>query len=200
MKKFLALLLAIIMVIMLAACNKQNAELSRGTIEGDVYKNESMGFEFIKPASWVYSTDEEIAAAMNLAVDNFFDDNFKEALENNPSIYDMMVVDMTTRTNINVGYENLKKTFATNITEEQYIEALKQQVSNVSGMTFSFSDELETVKLGDSEFTKCVCDTTANGVNMTQVYYLRKIDGYMTFVIVTITSGYTVADIEAMFQ
>ena len=61
-------------------------------------------------------------------------------------------------------------------------------------------DEIEKVKLGETEFTKLVCDTAVSGMNMTQVYYLRKVDGYMTFVIVTITSGYTVADIEAMFS
>ena len=116
MKKFLALLLAIVMVAMLVGCvtdapNKQNVEISRGKIVADVYKNEYLGFEFTKPASWVYSTDEEIAAAMNLAVDKLLGDNYKEALENNPAIYDMMVVDTITRTNINIVYENLKKRF-----------------------------------------------------------------------------------------
>ena len=200
MKKILSLLLAIIMVMTLAACNKQSVEITRGTIEGDVYKNETLGVEFTKPSSWVYATDEQIAASVNVAIDTLLGDNFKEALENNPAIYDMMVVDMLTGTNINVVYENLEKTFAKSLTIEQYVDALKQQVSNVSGMTVSFSDELEKVKLGESEFTKCVCDTTVSGINMTQVYYLCKIDGYMMSVIVTITSGYTVTDIEAMFK
>ena len=70
----------------------------------------------------------------------------------------------------------------------------------MSGMQISFSDKLEKVKLGEIEFTKCVCETTANGVNMKQVYYLHKVDGYMVSVIVTITSGYTIAEIENMFK
>ncbi len=214
MKKILALLLAIVMMSMLVACGTdspngdvndtgvetQKAELSRGKIEGDIYKNEYLGFEFVKPSTWIYSTDEEIAAAMNIAVDNILGDKYREALENNPTVYDMMVVDMVTRSNISVMYENLKKTFASNITEEQYVEALKQQFAGVSGMTVTFPDKLEKVKLGDTEFTKCVCNTTAYGVSMTQVYYLRKVDGYMASVIVTLTNGYTVADVEAMFK
>ena len=199
MKKFLALLLTIVMLAALVGCST-GAKISRGTVEGDVYQSEYLGLKFTKPSSWVYSTDEEIAAAMNFAAENLLDENFKKALENNPTIYDMMVVDTLTRTNINVGFENLKKTMSSNITVEQYVDALKNQIADVDGMTVSFHDGLETVKLGETEFTKCVCDTTANGVKMTQVYYLRKIDGYMTFVIVTITSGYTVADIEAMFS
>ncbi len=214
MKKNFALALAILMMLMLVACGNdtpqgnvsdtdaetQKAELSRGKIEGDVYKNEFLGFEFVKPSSWVYSTDEEIAAVMNVAVDNILGDKYKEALENNPAVYDMMVVDIVTRSNISVVYENLQKTFATNITEEQYIEAVKQQVSGVSGMTISFSDKLENVKLGKTEFKKCVCETEAYGVKMTQVYYLHKFDVYMASVIVTLPDGYSVADIEAMFR
>ena len=199
MKKFLALLLTVVMLMALIGCSK-GAEPTRGTIEGDVYQNEYMGIKFTKPSSWVYSTDEEIATVMNLAADTFLDENLKKALENNPTIYDMMVVDTSTRTNINVGYENLKKTLSSNITVEQYVESFKKQIAEVDGMTVSVRDGLETVKLGETEFTKFICDTKANGVEMTQVYYLRKIDGYMTFMIATITSGYTVADIEAMFN
>ena len=217
MKKILSLLLAILMLVALVSCVKKTdgeqgtestttvattakPELSRGKIEGDAYKNNYLGFEFTKPDSWVYSTDEEIAQMLNLTVDNILGDKFKEALENNPAIYDMMVVDSVTRTNINVVYENLKKSFASNITEEQYVDALKQQMAGVSGMTVTFPDKLETAKLGETEFKKCVCTTVSGGVTMTQVYYLRNVDGYMACVIVTIVKGYTVADIEAMFK
>ena len=200
MKRFLALALALITLTAFIGCNVQKVELSRGTIDGDVYKNEVLGFEFTKPDSWVYSTDEEIADALDFAADNLLDENFKEALENNPSVYDMMVIDSITRANINVAYENLRKTFSSNITEEQYVEALKEQLKDVTTMTVTFPDELETAKLGSTEFKKCVCTAKVSGVTMTQVYYLCNIGGYMASVIVTIPSGYTVAQIEAMFK
>lgn len=205
MKKRLALILAIVMVLMLGGCqlnlnNKGKVKPSRGSIEGDVYTNEYLGFQFTKPGSWVYSTDEEIAAAMKLGAETILGDNFKDTLESNPSVYDMMVVDMYTRTNINVGYENLSKTFSTNITIEQYVEALKKQLAGVSGMTVTFPETFDTVKLGETEFTRVICSTAVQGVSMTQVYYLKKVNGYMSLVIVTIPSEYTVNQIEAMFQ
>jgi hypothetical protein len=89
---------------------------------------------------------------------------------------------------------------STNITVEQYIAAVKKQLESVTEMTVTFPDTYDTVKLGETEFTRVVCSTTASGVNMTQVYYLRKMDGYMGFVIATIVKDYTVADIEAMFK
>ena len=212
MKKILALALALIMALLLISCNfdfnkgvqpdngKKEAELSRGTIEGDVYTSEYLGVSFTKPESWIYSTDEEIAAAMNLGVDAFFDENFKNALENNPSIYDMMVVDSITRSNINIGFENLSKTFSTNITVEQYVQSIKKQLSNASGVTVTFPETFETVKLGKTEFTKVVCTVTVQGISMEQVYYLNKADKYMRFIIVTIPRGYTSEQIEAMFH
>jgi len=173
---------------------------SRGTIEGDVYKNEYLGFEFTKPKSWVYSTDEEIAEIVDLGAEMILGDNFKNTLKNNPSVYDMMVVDSVTRTNINIGYENLSKTLSTNITVEQYVDAVKSQLAEVSDMKVTFPDTFETAKLGETEFTKVVCSATTQGVSMTQVYYLNKTGKYMSFVIVTIPTGYTVSEIEAMFQ
>ena len=205
MKKILVLILAIVMALSFVACDSaqsgnQTASVSRGTIKDGVYTSEYLGLSFTKPATWVYSTDEEIAAAINLGAEKLLGENFKDALENNPSIYDMMVVDPITRSNVNVGIENLSKTFSSNITVEQYIQSLKAQLANVSGMTVTFPGSVETVKLGKTEFTKVVCTVTAMGVSMKQVYYLNKADKFMRFVIVTIPSGYTVEQIEAMFQ
>ena len=199
MKKIFALLLAMLMVVTLVACNIGGAAPSRGEIDGRVYKNEFLGIEFTRPSSWRYYSDEEIASAMNVAVDSLKSENIKKSLEINPAIFDMMVVDASTGTNINVVYENLKKVFSSNVSMEKYVEQLKKNVKS-EGMNVTFSDELEKVKLGDTEFTKCVSTVRAYGVTMTQVYYLKKIDGYMTSVIVTIVNGYSISDIEAMFK
>lgn len=206
MKKLLSLMLAVVMLFLLVACQDEEPvttpapEPIRGTIADTVYKNDYLGLEFTRPDSWVYSTDDEIAQAMNIGVEKLLGENFKEVLENNPSIYDMMVVDTISRSSINVGYENLSKTMSTNITVEQYIAAVKKQFESITEMTVTFPDTYDKVKLGETEFTRVVCSTTASGVNMTQVYYLRKMDGYMGFVIATIVKDYTVADIEAMFK
>ena len=213
MKKSLCLLLSLVTLFLLVSCDLPSfiggqepeesptkIEPTRGTIEGDVYKNEYLGFEFTKPTSWVYSTDEEIAEMVDLGAEMIAGDKFEQALKNNPTVYDMMVVDSITRTNLNIGYENLSKTLSSNITIEQYIEALKGQLADVSEMTVSFPETYETAKLGEVEFTKVVCSIKAQGVSMTQVYYLRKTDGYMSFVIVTIPRGYTVSQIEGMFK
>ena len=214
MKKLLSVLLVLIMTLTMVACTAKNdpqesettteaeskVELSRGKFNGDVYTNEFLEFSFTKPATWIYSTDEEIASMVNLGAEAILGENFKETLEKSASIYDMLVVDSVTRTNISVGYENLAKNLATNITIEQYVDALKRQFESVPSMTVTFPDTYETATLGKTEFTKVVCSTSTQGVTMTQIYYLKKVDVYMTFIIVTIPSGYTASQIEAMFK
>ncbi len=216
MKKLLALLLICAIATLSTGCfvdlsdkiiggdddktiEAKKPELSRGTFDGNVYESEFLGLKFTKPESWVYSTDEEISAAMGYSAD-ILGENIKQAFENNTVVYDMMVRDTLSGTNINISYEDLAKSLATNITEKQYIEAVKQQFANVEGMTVTFSDEIETVKLGDCDFTRVICSSSIYGVEMTQVYYIRKIENYMSNVIVTIVSDLTIEDIEAMFE
>ena len=134
MKKLLALLLAIVMASLMVACfpnddekatdaNKTVEEsetnapestpnITRGTFEGDIYTNSSLGFKFTKPASWVFSTDEEIAAMVNLGAEKIYGENFEQTLKTSSAVYDMMVVDSLTGTNFNVGYENLALSLA----------------------------------------------------------------------------------------
>ena len=229
MKKWVAILLALAVIWTLAGCNQAQSDdnettgikeseplgqttgtvtdevpeesaLSRGTFDGAVYTNKYLGFQFEKPQSWVYSTDEEIAAMINMTVDNILGDNFKDALEKSPTVYDMMVVDTVTRSNINIGYENLFSSLSTNITIDQYAEAVKRQFSSIEGMTVTFPETYDTVKLGGSEFTRIVCTVTVDDVSMSQAYYLQKKDIYMAFVIVTVTPGCTLDEIEAMFH
>lgn len=199
MKKLMSLTLAVITVLTLVSCGLGKTEVSRGVIEGDVYKSEFIGIEFTKPESWIYSTDEEIAEALNMGADFLVEDKFKEAIENSDSVYDMMVKDSITGTNINVGVENLARTLSTNATEKQYLDALKSQLSEVSSMEVIFPEEYDSAKLGDTEFTRAICEAKVMGVTMTQAHYVRKVDGYMCYVVVTVVKGYTVEDIEAMF-
>ena len=200
MKKLTSLLLAVVMVVLLVGCMGGSVEISRGTTSGDTYRSETLNLQFTKPASWVYATDEEIAAAVNVGADLLDNEDLKTALENNPAIYDMLVKDLSTGTNVMIGYENLAKTLSSNITEKQYLDAVKEQFGAVSSVKVTFSETYDTVKLGKTDFLRVVCNTTASGVSMQQVYYVHKMDGYMGLVIVTIPKGYTVAQIEAMFK
>ena len=198
MKKIISLTLAIVILILASGCSP-DFQMTRGKIEGNVYLNETLFFKFNKPDSWVYSTDEEIAAAINVGIDALSKD-FKGTVDANLTTYDMMAVDSVTRANLSVGYENLEKSMASNITVEQYINAMKEQSKQLTGITIFFPDNYDAAKLGKDYFTKLVCTTVMRGVEITQVYYLRKVDKYMATIIVTLPKdSYTIRELEEMF-
>jgi hypothetical protein len=180
--------------------NKDISELTRGELDEDLYTNKFLEIKFNKPEDWEYATDSEVAELVGMSAEMIYGDVFNETLLENLSVYDMLAKDAATGTNVMVGYENLAKTLSTKTTVEQYVDALERQMGTVSGMKVSFPDEYEDVKLGEIEFTKVACKTTMQGVTMDQVYYLKKVDGYMCFVIITVRTGYTVAEVEAMFE
>ena len=222
MKKLICLLLALVMLLALVGCDEPSEstptepttptttqppvtdppkpEISRGSVDGTVYTNAYLGFEFHAPSTWVYSTDEEIAAMMNLGVETLLGSAYKDVIKDLSSAYDMMVADVVSGSSLLTGYESLK--YVSNITEEQYLAAVKAQMENVSGVTVVFPDTYDTVRLGQTEFMRAVCTSTAAGVTFTQVYYVHKVDGYMSFLILTVAAGceYTLEQIEGMFQ
>lgn len=201
MKKLTALLLAFVLILSFAACGSDGdteKELARGVIDGDVYKSDYTGLQFTKPAEWVYSTDEEIAAAMNIGAEAL-GDQFAETLATLTTVYDMMVIDPTTGTNVSIAYENLTLSGAADMTNEEYLEAMKTQMAAVESMQIVFG-EPGTVSLGDGEYLRVLCTTTLNEMSVEQVYYLRNIDGYMNFIIVTLAGDYDAAAVEAMFK
>ncbi len=221
MKKLICLMLALVMLLAFVGCDEpkepttttptttgtqppaggpSKPELSRGTVNGNVYTNSYLGFSFNAPETWVYATDEEIAQMINVGAEAVLGSAFKETLKDVGSVYDMLAADVVSGSSVNVGYENLAKTMASNITETQYMAAVKAQFENISGMTVVFPDTYDTVKLGQTDFLRAVCTATAQGVTFTQVYYVHKVDGYMSFVILTLTSGYTLAEIEPLFS
>jgi len=178
----------------------QIKKLTRGTIDGNVYTNEYLDFSINKPDNWVFYSDEEIATLLSFSLDVFTTGDFEKTLDENMLLYDMMVYDPVTLSNLSVAYENLAKTVGFIITEEQYIEALKTQMATHTIMDVTFSDEIETVKLGNQEYKRVLCTTVAEGVTMTQAYYLAVVDKYMSLVTITLANGCELADVEAMFQ
>ena len=201
MKKILSVILCAFLLLSLFGCaGLATLVPERGVIEDNVYKSESLGITFTKPDRWSYYSDEQIAELHDIAVDELATEKFAEALENSDAIYDMMAIDSNNGTNISVGYENLLRTLSVSITAEDYIETLKEQMSEVTGIETEFSDEITTQKLGEVEFAKIVCTSSINGEKLTQVFYARKVGAFMGYIVLTIPKGYTVEYIEGLFS
>lgn len=196
MKKLLALVLTACMLLCFASCSA--AKVQRGTIDGNVYKSEYSGITFTKPDGWVYSSDEEIAKTMNIGSEMLDRNNFEKAVTEAASTYDMMVKDSVTGSNVSVSYENLEVTNNEDKTLEEYIDIALEQLKEQDIIKYEIGESKELTLCGET-YTRIITTASYNGVEMTQAYYMRKIDNIIVNIIVT-AIGTEISDIEAMFS
>ena len=109
MKRTLSILLAVMMLLSVAACNNTPAspKLTRGTWTGDEYANEFAGIRFTIPDGFVKLSDEELSEALSLGQE-FIDateDELKLAELN--TVYDAMVQDPSTGVNVIIMFEKV---------------------------------------------------------------------------------------------
>lgn len=215
MKRIIAMLLVLTMMLALVACGsdkKSNSKssglnfggnqvsqnkITRGIIIGNTYTNNYAGITFTKPASWEYYTDDEIAQTMNMA-SNMMDMELEDALEQSGSFYDMMVLDPATRTNISIMFENLSATGNTGLSAEDYLEIVSLQLSLVSQPSYDIG-KTTTAYLGAQKYSCLSATVDMGGVTMEQRYYVRVVGNYVIGAIVTLLDT-PASEVEAMFS
>lgn len=203
MKRLLALILVCIFTLSFTACDLGkivNKDISHGTIDGNVYTNEFLGFEFIAPDGWVYATDEELAELLTQATDEVLDySDLQKSMMEIQLVYDAMAQNPETGTNLIVIYENLAISGSADMTVDEYIELSKEQLNEIDFITYSFG-EVSQVVLGDTEFTRL--PMTSNYyeiVEMAQASYFAKIGNYMVTMSLTVTDDTPIETIESYF-
>ena len=180
MKKLLAALLALMMIISLSACSgKQTDEMEaeaieitpeRGTVENGFYNNEAFGVSFETPADWYFLTDEEIAQTMGSTAEKLYGENILEDMD---YIYDLYCVDMETGTTVSVNYENLG-TIGQFTETNQYLETVLAQLLSSSNPGIT-ATELSVIKV-DGTAVPCLNITLeASGQTIYESIIVKKI-------------------------
>lgn len=180
---------------------KENIEkkISRGTVEGNVYKSEFSEITFTKPDDWKFLTDEEIAANFNIGAEMLGQDKFSETIASVTSLMDMQASNPLTGDNINIVYENLAITGNQKITADEYIEITKSQFASLESFNYEFKNDF-TKTLGNHEYRGAIFEANYNGIKLTQGCYFRKIGDYMVVITITLTSLESFEEIEKMIS
>jgi hypothetical protein len=200
MKKIIALILALICVFALCACDENAGKIkisfTRGETNEHVYLNESINIKFTKTEDMVYATDEELAAMMRIGL---------ETLTNNKELFDLaattcfLAKDVISGNNVVCVMENLTVTGSSNITNKQYIEAVKAQLNGQTSVKYTIG-EVSSAKLGNESYDVLSLTAQANGVTMAQNMYIRKVGTHMVVITITVTDGTAMSTYEAMFS
>ena len=189
MKKILSIALALLLIFTLVACNSAPKEWSRGKVVDNVYTSEFAGIKLTPPDSnWIYYSDEQIAQLMNLTTQmDIFSDEQKAQMElaKQQTIYDAVLANSTSGSNINVVYENLEQNpVAKDLDAKGYADLLISQIKQMQGT--NIGEKFEKTVAGQ----KYVCiegSISSYGMTMNQRYLLRKIGNYI--LAITITQG-----------
>lgn len=145
MKKLLALLLTLMMVLALAACGSEPEKIvddpqfeeqveeeksfEAGKVEGSTYTSEALGFCFTVGEDWSFLSDEEIGELTGVAQDTSDSETIQAALEDGATLYDVyaMTNDGTGR-RINITVTNSDEVFGKLTTEDAYAAAVAEQL------------------------------------------------------------------------
>ncbi len=159
----------------------------RGTVENGVYKNESMGVSFPVAENMIVCSDEQIAQTLNIGSDMITDqtkytaEDMEEAMEG--AMYDTIILFSDNSSNVSVIYEDMDKSQAISLDEEQYLKALANNLESM-GMGYEVG-EITKQDIGGTEFSAL----TATASGMTQKYCLHQVGNYMIEFIFTYTDA-----------
>lgn len=189
MKKILSLVLAIIMLVGLCSCLRDNEndnvrgdivtqtssesenepesepEFSLGKTANNVYNNDFLGLSCTLSDEWTFYTDEEILQLNNLTAE-LVDEEIAQSLENANIIYDMYAV-QADGSNINI---NLEKLNALQLISLDIKETLESQIDTIKtafeGIGYTdINAKYQKVTVDGKEFDALVYDAKIQGID-----------------------------------
>ena len=148
-----------------------------GNREGNKYEVPSMGFGLELPDYWTIFNEEELAALIGIAIDQFNNDNLTEMLENSASILEFVAASPA-GSSITIAREYLP----------DYIDSpvLVRDLRNSGYENLTY--EIATVSFLGEEQACMNLQGTVNGIDVYQTLVVIMSDGYVSLVTLTGTS------------
>ncbi len=177
MKKIIAMLMALVMMMSLAACGAggEDVEFSRGIVEGNVYTSEFAGITFTAPEGFRFYSDEEIATINGIS-DELLNIDTVETV-----VYDMHCSNEMTGSSVNVNFENLGALYGALLDEESYIDMSLENLDTTfesSGIVIS-STEVGTTEISGQEFNSIDLVLDFGGVIFYETIFVKEVGGNM---------------------
>ncbi len=202
MKKFITVLTVIAIAVSVCACGVAKLptyDELKGTVSGDVYENEYLGIKFVKPSTWSFSTEEEIAEIAGTTAD-ILEEGGVEEVEVGAEYFDMMAQDGETGNNINCSLRIVGNTGSVDF--DEIIGEIEESILGYGesiGFNYTFSDT-EVVTLCGIEFHKFNSTADYLGITFKQAGYVALEKGVLINFNITVMDDSNISDIEAMFQ
>lgn len=166
---------------------EQKTEFSMGKWKDDTYENEFLGVKFNMPEGWTYSSDEEIAEMMNVGAELLNDDQKVAAeIAKLTSVYYMVANNPSTGDSVSI----LSEKPLMDVTAEYYLNQLKTQLTSVESMSYEVKN-ISKEEVAGREYETLLVTATMSGIEVSQKYYVYKMDEYFVCIITTSLNGET---------
>lgn len=205
MKKFLCILLAVLMVLSLGGCfgdpadadvrgditgnttnpsqTQNEPEFSLGKAANNTYTNDFLGISCTLSDQWVFYTDEEILALNNI-VGDYVDEEVAEQIKKATIIYDMYATVPETGDSINI---NLEKLNAVQLISLDIKKTLESQISVIQTayQNMGYTDTqvvYQKVSVDGKEFDALKITATIQGIDFYGTCFTFRKGSYLSTV------------------
>ena len=195
MKKLFAMLMALTILMTMAACGQQTTDDAGGTVDpgavadqdtsgqvdmpaddagtpelgsvnGGTYTNEFAGIGCRLDEGWVFNTAEQMAALKRST-----DEEMRQLMEENQSVYDMYASSTDGLMTMNVVFQNMGLLFGTTMSAQDYVELSAEQLPDAMG-TYGFEDVTASVTTAEFAGAECPAIAITATVQDTPMYEL----------------------------
>ena len=151
MKKLFAMLMALTILMTMAACGQQTTDEAGGTVDpgavadqgtsgqvdmpaddagtpelgsvnGGTYTNEFAGIGCTLDETWTFYTEAQIAEINGFLTEGTSDEEMRQLMEENQSVYDMYASSTDGLMTMNVVFQNMGLLFGTTMSAQDYVE------------------------------------------------------------------------------
>ncbi len=169
--------------------------LKKGSTKGNIYTSKTLNLTFTKPAKWAFANEHELLTYSGIEADSFGD--FNATAEANPAVYDMYASYKENNSSVCICYENLQITKGDELSAKDYADMLKNAFCETPDSTVL---EEGTVTFGGNKYYKLAFRSSNADTTLNRIYYLRRIDHYMTNIIVTLPENAEISSVDSMFK
>ena len=156
----------------------------KGVLTETDFESRYLDLRFSIPEGFIMATQDDINDLMDLGADVAGFDEKLVDFASLVNVYEMMASASSGSPNVIVMTEKIP---LSNMTVEQYLDALKTQLSKVNEMNYEYDDDITSIEIAGQSYKQLTTTTGAYGQNLTQKYNVRKIDKRMLLFITTST-------------
>ena len=184
MKKILALILALAMLLSFAGCSESGEKVEtevitvtpeRGSVENGIYKNSAFGVSFNADEDWYFLSDAEIAQAIGVAAEEIYGEGTKIEGEN---VYDAYCVDLDTNATVSINYENLG-TVGTLTDANEYLETVMTQLISTGADSGVVDAIISNIKISEIQVPCLSIELDYSGTRIYEKVIVKQIGSWM---------------------